>query len=117
MVPRELRESLREMIAGAEHPRELAIDVMFALQDHYGYLSDEAVAEAAERAARNDAAGYVLSLKEPIPLGTRAVVRLRLGLDRVPHGCTRCRYGGERRGSRGRAQDPSPCACHPVAPG
>jgi NADH-quinone oxidoreductase subunit E len=48
MVPRELTESLREMIAGAEHPRELAIDVMFALQDHYGYLSDEAVAEAAE---------------------------------------------------------------------
>ncbi len=48
MVPRELRESLEGMIAGAEHPRELAIDVMFALQDHYGYLSDEAVEEAAE---------------------------------------------------------------------
>ena len=48
MVPRELRESLEGMIAGAEHPRELAIDVMFALQDHYGYLSDEAVQEAAE---------------------------------------------------------------------
>ena len=48
MVPRDLRESLREMIAAAEHPRELAIDVMFALQDHYGYLSDEAVGEAAE---------------------------------------------------------------------
>jgi NADH-quinone oxidoreductase subunit E len=47
MVPRELRESLREMIAGTEHPRELAIDVMFVLQDHYGYLSDEAVEEAA----------------------------------------------------------------------
>lgn len=48
MVPRDLRESLDAMIAAAEHPRELAIDVMFALQDHYGYLSDEAVAEAAE---------------------------------------------------------------------
>jgi len=48
MVPRELRESLTGMIAAAEHPRELAIDVMFALQDHYGYLSDEAVEEAAE---------------------------------------------------------------------
>ncbi|HYA01780.1 MAG TPA: NADH-quinone oxidoreductase subunit NuoE [Syntrophobacteria bacterium] len=48
MVPRDLKESLIEMTAAAEHPRELAIDVMFALQDHYGYLSDEAVAEAAE---------------------------------------------------------------------
>jgi len=48
MVPRELRESLEGMVAGAEHPRELAIDVMFALQDHYGYLSDEAVEEAAK---------------------------------------------------------------------
>ena len=48
MVPRELKESLTKMIAGAEHPRELAIDVMFALQDHYGYLSDEAVEEAGE---------------------------------------------------------------------
>jgi NADH-quinone oxidoreductase subunit E len=48
MVPTELRESLRQMIAGAKHPRELAIDVMFALQDHFGYLSDEAVEEAAK---------------------------------------------------------------------
>jgi NADH-quinone oxidoreductase subunit E len=48
MVPRDLKESLREMMAAAEHSREVALDVMFALQDHYGYLSDEAVAEAAE---------------------------------------------------------------------
>jgi NADH-quinone oxidoreductase subunit E len=47
MVPRELRESLTKAIAGAEHPRELAIDIMFALQDHFGYLSDEAMEEAA----------------------------------------------------------------------
>jgi NADH-quinone oxidoreductase subunit E len=48
MVPRELRESVKKVIAGAEHPRELAIDVMFALQNHFGYLSDEALEEAAE---------------------------------------------------------------------
>ncbi len=42
-----LKKSLQEDIAAVAHPRELAIDVMFALQDHYGYLSDEAVAEAA----------------------------------------------------------------------
>jgi NADH-quinone oxidoreductase subunit E len=47
MLPKELRESLEEYIAGVDHPRELAVDVMFALQDHYGYLNDEAVAEAA----------------------------------------------------------------------
>ncbi|MBW1982087.1 MAG: NADH-quinone oxidoreductase subunit NuoE [Deltaproteobacteria bacterium] len=48
MLPVELRDKLVREIAGVHHPRELAIDVMFALQDHYGYLSDEAVVEAAE---------------------------------------------------------------------
>ena len=28
-------------IADTEHPRELIVDVMCAMQDHYGYLSDE----------------------------------------------------------------------------
>ncbi len=42
-----LKKSLQEDIAAVAHPRELAIDVIFALQDHYGYLSDEAVAQAA----------------------------------------------------------------------
>ena len=72
MVPRELRESLREMIAGAEHPRELAIDVMFALQDHYGYLSDEAVEEAAKLLALSAleleeiATFYTFLFREPV---------------------------------------------------
>ena len=35
------------MISSAEHPRELVVDVMIAFQDHYGYLSDEALEEAA----------------------------------------------------------------------
>jgi len=48
MIPRELRESLAEQIAGIDHPRELVVDVMFAIQDHYGYLSDEAVEEVAQ---------------------------------------------------------------------
>ncbi len=42
-----LKKSLQEDIAAVAHPRELAIDVIFALQEHYGYLSDEAVAQAA----------------------------------------------------------------------
>jgi len=48
MLPAELRESLKRQIEGVEHPRELAVDVMFAVQEHYGYLSDEAVEEVAE---------------------------------------------------------------------
>ena len=47
MLPKELRESLEALIRQVEHPRELAVDVMFAIQDHYGYLGDEALAEAA----------------------------------------------------------------------
>ena len=48
MLPKELRESLTQHIASVDHPRELVVDVMFAVQDHYGYLSDEAVDEVAE---------------------------------------------------------------------
>ena len=47
MLPDELRESLEKQIAHADHPRELVVDTMLALQDHHGYLSDEAVAQTA----------------------------------------------------------------------
>ncbi len=47
MLPRELSEMLQQKIASAEHPRELAVDVMFGLQRHYGYLCNEAIEEAA----------------------------------------------------------------------
>jgi NADH-quinone oxidoreductase subunit E len=47
MIPQEMQEELQRKIAEAEHPREQAIDIMYALQRHYGYLSDEAVQEAA----------------------------------------------------------------------
>ncbi|MCG6892924.1 MAG: NADH-quinone oxidoreductase subunit NuoE [Desulfobacteraceae bacterium] len=48
MLPADLREKLERTIETADHPRELAVDVMMALQEHYGHLSDEAVAEAAQ---------------------------------------------------------------------
>mgnify|MGYP002064198184 FL=1 len=38
---------MEEQIAHADHPRELVVDTMLALQDHYGYLSDEAVEQVA----------------------------------------------------------------------
>lgn len=48
MVPQEILNRLRQKIEASDHPRELAVDVMFAFQDHYGYLNDEAVHQAAE---------------------------------------------------------------------
>jgi len=43
----QVRKDLGEKIAASSHPRELVVDVLFALQSHYGWLSDAAVAEAA----------------------------------------------------------------------
>ena len=48
MMPEELRKSLQARVAHAVTPREAAVDVMKELQAHYGWLTDEAVAEAAE---------------------------------------------------------------------
>jgi len=47
MLPEALRQELSNKIAAIDHPRELVVDVMFTLQDHYGYLSDAAVEETA----------------------------------------------------------------------
>ncbi|MGA6925180.1 MAG: NADH-quinone oxidoreductase subunit NuoE, partial [Desulfosarcina sp.] len=47
-LPETVKQELREQIARAAHPRELAIDVIDALQGHFGYFSDEALAQAAE---------------------------------------------------------------------
>ncbi|MFZ0610888.1 MAG: NADH-quinone oxidoreductase subunit NuoE [Desulfobacterales bacterium] len=47
MLPEKTLEELRGQVAAVEHPRELAVDVMFVLQAHYGYLSDAALKEAA----------------------------------------------------------------------
>lgn len=48
MLPQDLRQALEEKLSAAPFPRELAVDVMYALQKHYGYLSDAALVEAAE---------------------------------------------------------------------
>jgi len=42
-----LTESLQAQIEKSRHPRELAVDVIFALQAHFGYFSDEALGIAA----------------------------------------------------------------------
>ncbi len=47
MLPGELLGILQKKIASVDHPRELAVDVMVALQNYYGYLTDEALQEGA----------------------------------------------------------------------
>ena len=47
MIPQELKTSLETRVAEAITPREAAVDVMKELQAHYGWLTDEAVVEAA----------------------------------------------------------------------
>ena len=47
MLPKEVRETLEKKIAQVEHPREAVVDVMYAVQNHYSYMSDDAVHEAA----------------------------------------------------------------------
>lgn len=42
-----LPSQLLERISKAQHPRELVVDVMLALQDQHGYLNDEALRETA----------------------------------------------------------------------
>ena len=48
MIPETLRNELNQRVATAVTNREAAVDVMKELQRHYGWLSDEAVLEAAD---------------------------------------------------------------------
>jgi NADH-quinone oxidoreductase subunit E len=47
MIPQELKEQLQAKIAGAEDPREQVVNVMYAIQRHYGWLTNEGLEEAA----------------------------------------------------------------------
>jgi NADH-quinone oxidoreductase subunit E len=46
MLPDEIKDRLQEQIAAVDHSRELVIDILMAIQEHYGYLNDAAVEEA-----------------------------------------------------------------------
>ena len=48
MIPEHLKYELEQRVSGAVTNREAAVDVMKELQRHYGWLTDEAVQEAAE---------------------------------------------------------------------
>jgi NADH-quinone oxidoreductase subunit E len=47
MLSEQLKNEIAVKLAAAAHPRELAVDVMFAIQEQCGYLDDAAVAETA----------------------------------------------------------------------
>ncbi|MBC7961843.1 MAG: NADH-quinone oxidoreductase subunit NuoE [Steroidobacteraceae bacterium] len=48
MIPQSLKMELQQRVARAVTNREAAVDVMKELQNHYGWLTDEAVAEAGD---------------------------------------------------------------------
>jgi len=48
MIPVSLKNELQARVAGAVTNREAAVDVLKELQRHYGWLTDDAVVEAAE---------------------------------------------------------------------
>jgi NADH-quinone oxidoreductase subunit E len=47
MIPEELQKKIAEKLGDTNHLKEKAVDVMYLLQGHFGYMSDEAVREAA----------------------------------------------------------------------
>ena len=47
MIPEQLKNELQQRVTSAVTNREAAVDVMKELQRHYGWLTDEAVQEAA----------------------------------------------------------------------
>ncbi|CAB1083311.1 NADH dehydrogenase [Alkalispirochaeta odontotermitis] len=72
MIPDELRKTLLKELDHVEHPQELVVDVMFAIQAHYGYLTDEGVRETAELLGMSDleveelATFYTFVYREPV---------------------------------------------------
>jgi len=48
MIPEQLKNELQQRVTSAVTNREAAVDVMKELQRHYGWLTDEAVQEAAD---------------------------------------------------------------------
>ena len=47
MIPKDLKTELANRIQNTAHPRELAVDVMNAIQGVYGWLTDDGLVEAA----------------------------------------------------------------------
>ena len=72
MIPDKLRKTLLKELDHVEHPQELVVDVMFAIQEHYGYLTDEGLQETADLLGMSDleveqlATFYTFIYREPV---------------------------------------------------
>jgi NADH-quinone oxidoreductase subunit E len=82
MLPEKLKKRTRtEQIGRVAHPREMAIDVINALQDHYGYFSDEAMVQAADLLGMSPleldelATFYTFIYREPVGKARHSRVR------------------------------------------
>ena len=88
------------MVDGVAHPREMAIDVVSRLQDHFGYLSDEGLILAAELLGMSPleleelATFYTFIYREPvgryvIHVCDSVICWMEGGTNLVDHLCTR----------------------------
>jgi len=72
MLPEDLKNSLKAKVAAVDHPREMVVDVIFAIQEHYGYLTDEGVEETARLVGMSPleveqlATFYTFIFREPV---------------------------------------------------
>ena len=74
MLPETLKSELQQKIDRVDHPREMAIDVINALQEYYGYFSDEAVAQAVMRLLRSPR--QLEGLNELVPCSSYTLYRV-----------------------------------------
>ena len=99
-LPKTLRRELQEKIGSVDHPREMAIDVINALQNHYGYFSDEALDQAAALLGMSTlevdelATFYTFIYREPvgrfvIHVCDSLICWMENGLDLATHLCAR----------------------------
>ncbi|MCG6909808.1 MAG: NADH-quinone oxidoreductase subunit NuoE [Deltaproteobacteria bacterium] len=72
MFSEELKAELTRTVQNSEHPRELLVDIIFKIQDRYGYLDDESL-EVVARLLHMDpleieqiATFYTFIFREPV---------------------------------------------------
>ncbi|MGB5748161.1 MAG: NADH-quinone oxidoreductase subunit NuoE [Desulfobacterales bacterium] len=72
MLPEDLKNSLKAKVGAVDHPREMVVDIMFAIQEHYGHLTDEGVEETARLVGMSPleveqlATFYTFIFREPV---------------------------------------------------
>ena len=105
MIPEQLRNDLQQRVEKAVTPREAAVDVLKELQRHCGWLTDEALAEAAQLLGISTlqveelATFYEMIYRRPV--GQTSHPCLRFDFLLVHGGRTSAAASGETAGDRG----------------